>query len=91
MFEFALMAALVYTKLMGTVQTTVTEYVVRPYFFSTRDQNGTLDQKYTGTAYHYDTLRTTRCVVRTYDVPDRYDAVPDRYGAVPGWYAGSEI
>ena len=91
MFEFALMVALVYTKLMGTVQTTVTEYVVRPFFFSTRDQNGTLDQKYTGTSYHYDTLRTTRCVVRTYDVPDRYGAVPDRYGTVPGWYAGSEI
>ena len=61
MFELALMVALVYTKLMCTVQSTVSELVVRPYVFSTRDQNSTLDQKGTGMAYHYDTLRTTRC------------------------------
>ena len=62
MFEFTLMVALVHTKLVGTVQTTVVEHVIRPYFFCTWDQNGTLNQKYTGTVYHYDTFRTTRCV-----------------------------
>ena len=43
------MVALVHTKLVGTVQTTVVEHVIRPYFFCTWDQNGTLNQKYTGT------------------------------------------
>lgn len=100
MFEFALMVALVYTKLMCTVQTTYCygvsstsvrfQYVGPEWYTGSKRhgygvplryasyhkvcwyertayrsgtapyQSGTLNQKYNGTAYCYDTLRTVK-------------------------------